>query len=76
MDNVVSHRGANDRVKFKILLPTTGWNGRFLATGGGGYVAGLFEYNLAPVVALGYAAASTDAGLSGDLGPTAWCYGR
>ena len=73
VDIVLSHLDANDSVKIKVWLPTTGWNGRFIGTGGSGYAAGLFEYNLAPVVALGYAAASTDAGLSGDpYSPALW----
>ncbi|KAJ9610541.1 hypothetical protein H2200_005318 [Cladophialophora chaetospira] len=73
VDLVLSHHGAKDEVKVKIWLPSTGWNGRFLGTGGSGYAAGFFELSLAPVVALGYAAASTDAGLSGDpYSPAAW----
>ncbi|OQV06997.1 hypothetical protein CLAIMM_11491 [Cladophialophora immunda] len=73
VDLVISHHGANDRVKIKVWLPSTGWNGRFVGTGGSGYAAGFFEYSLAPVVALGYAAASTDAGLSGDpYSPALW----
>lgn len=73
VDIVLSHHGANDSVKIKVWLPSTNWNGRFLATGGSGYAAGLFEYNLAPVVQLGYAATSTDAGLSGDpYSPALW----
>ncbi|OAP63433.1 hypothetical protein AYL99_02660 [Fonsecaea erecta] len=73
VDLVISHPGADDKVKVKVWLPATGWNGRFVGTGGSGYAAGFFEYSLAPVVALGYAAASTDAGLSGDpYSPAAW----
>jgi pimeloyl-ACP methyl ester carboxylesterase len=73
VDIVLSHPGANDTVKVKVWLPATGWNGRFLGTGGSGYAAGFFELSLAPVVALGYATASTDAGLSGEpYTPAAW----
>ncbi|KIY03378.1 uncharacterized protein Z520_00069 [Fonsecaea multimorphosa CBS 102226] len=73
VDLVISHQGAHDKVKIKVWLPATGWNRRFVGTGGSGYAAGFFEYSLAPVVALGYAAASTDAGLSGDpYSPGAW----
>ncbi|OCT49142.1 putative tannase [Cladophialophora carrionii] len=73
VDIVLSHRDANDTVKVKVWLPSTGWNGRFLGTGGSGYAAGFFELSLAPVVTLGYAAASTDAGLSGEpYTPAAW----
>ncbi|OAG40420.1 hypothetical protein AYO21_05320 [Fonsecaea monophora] len=75
VDLVISHPGAGDKVKIKVWLPSSrsAWNGRFVGTGGSGYAAGFFEYNLAPVVALDYAAASTDAGLSGDpYSPAMW----
>ncbi|EXJ56966.1 hypothetical protein A1O7_07310 [Cladophialophora yegresii CBS 114405] len=73
VDVVLSHQSSNDTVKVKVWLPSAGWNGRFLGTGGSGYAAGFFELSLAPVVALGYAAASTDAGLAGDpYSPAAW----
>lgn len=73
VDVVLSHPNAQDQVNVKIWLPLEGWNGRFLGTGGSGYAAGLFEYSLAPASLLGYAAASTDAGLSGDpYSPALW----
>ena len=58
-----THPGWNDKVHVYVWLPLdeTAWNGRFLATGGGGWAAG-FEGGLAPAVALGYASAMTDAG--------------
>ncbi|KAK5048197.1 hypothetical protein LTR84_005867 [Exophiala bonariae] len=73
VDIVLTHQGAQDQVKVKIWLPLEGWNGRFLGTGGSGFAAGLFEYSLAPAAGLGYASASTDAGLSGDpYSPELW----
>jgi hypothetical protein len=73
VDIVLTHPNAQDQVNVKIWLPLEGWNGRFLGTGGSGYAAGLFEYNLAPASVLGYASASTDAGLSGDpYSPGLW----
>jgi len=73
VDVVLTHANAQDQVKVKIWLPLGTWNGRFLGTGGSGYAAGLFEYSLAPASVLGYAAASTDAGLSGDpYSPALW----
>jgi hypothetical protein len=58
-----THPGWNDQVNVYVWLPLddSDWNGRFLSTGGGGWAAG-FEGSLAPAVALGYAAAMTDAG--------------
>ncbi|KAL3475229.1 Tannase/feruloyl esterase [Aspergillus californicus] len=57
----------NDLVVLSIWLPPPStWNGNYLATGGGGLVAGYFASRQAPGVALGYATASTDAGLPHD----------
>ncbi|KAH8890260.1 feruloyl esterase B [Thozetella sp. PMI_491] len=53
----------NDSVRIEVWLPLENWNGRFQGTGGGGFIAGTFASALAPEVASGYAAASTDAGL-------------
>src|SRR5262245_28557279 len=36
----VTHPPTGCRVKVFVALPTKGWNGRFLGTGGGGYVGG------------------------------------
>jgi feruloyl esterase len=63
----------DDRVRTDVWLPATGWNGRFQGTGGGGFAAGSFDYALAPAVKDGYAAASTDAGVSVDsLSAATW----
>lgn len=58
---VLSH--TDDIVHNWIWLPLTGWNGRFLVAGGAGLAAG-YEFSLGSYVASGYAAASTDAGLT------------
>ncbi|MER7006111.1 tannase/feruloyl esterase family alpha/beta hydrolase [Dactylosporangium sp. NPDC000555] len=59
---VLTHPGAGDRVRVRVWLPRTGWNGRFQAVGGGGFSAGGSDRALVPPVRGGYAAASTDAG--------------
>ncbi|HTJ70787.1 MAG TPA: tannase/feruloyl esterase family alpha/beta hydrolase [Actinospica sp.] len=69
----LTHPGANDHVLVEVWLPTSGWNGRFEGTGGGGYAAGQFDTALAPAIQGGYAASSTDAGVGGNvLSPAAW----
>ncbi|KAF4422265.1 putative feruloyl esterase [Colletotrichum fructicola] len=60
----LNHDGANDVVFVSIWLPLDNWNGRFLATGGGGLAAGTFASALTDPVSKGYAAGSTDAGLT------------
>lgn len=71
--NITHGTDANDHVRVLVWLPLTGWNKRFLGTGGSGFAPGLFELALAPVVAQGFAAASTDAGVGvNPYTPAAW----
>ena len=60
----LNHPSANDNVLVEVWLPVTrdGWNGRFQATGGGGFATGLLSLALAPAVKDGYAVSSTDGG--------------
>ncbi|MER5795675.1 tannase/feruloyl esterase family alpha/beta hydrolase [Streptomyces sp. NPDC001980] len=70
---VLSHPGVGDRVTNRELLPLTSWNGRFEALGGGGYAAGASEDGLTQATMSGYAAATTDAGVSSNAAdPSAW----
>ncbi|KAF2723396.1 tannase and feruloyl esterase [Polychaeton citri CBS 116435] len=59
-----THPGWNDTIHTDIVLPldVKDWNGRFLGQGGGGFKAGQADGGLLPVVAQGFAAATTDAG--------------
>lgn len=64
---ITTHPPAGDKVRLWIAIPTSNWNGRFLGTGGGGFVGG----NVAAVnqpAALGFAAGATDAGHEGGSG--------
>lgn len=60
----LTHNSTKDHVRIQVWLPLEGWNGRFLGTGGGGYIPGTFYAALGPAVRDGFAAASTDAGTS------------
>lgn len=60
----LSHPGAGDTAYVTIWLPLSDWNGRYQATGGGGLTAGIGVPMLVPQVAAGYAASSTDGGLT------------
>ena len=62
-----THPDQDDRINVQTWLPLEDkWNGRFQGTGGGGYIAGWGSESLAPAVAAGYAASSTDAGVIGE----------
>ncbi|KAI1268107.1 putative esterase [Xylariaceae sp. FL1019] len=64
----LTHGDAGDAVRFSIYLPLDGWNGRWQGTGGGGFAAGGFDFELIPAATSGYSAGATDAGtpLDGD----------
>ncbi|KAJ4352747.1 hypothetical protein N0V95_003965 [Ascochyta clinopodiicola] len=64
----LTHQGTNDRVLVEAWLPLThnDWNGRFQATGGGGFETGMFGAHLGRAVLDGWAAVSTDGGSGSD----------
>ena len=64
---IVTHPPAGDRVKVWVGLPLTNWNGRFLGTGGGGFLGGS-PGSLRDPVARGFAAGATDTGHEGGSG--------
>ncbi|MGV9367678.1 tannase/feruloyl esterase family alpha/beta hydrolase [Amycolatopsis sp. NPDC003731] len=66
----LTHTGA-DHVKVAVALPDTGWNGRLQALGGSAYAAGNFDA-LPQAAQAGYAAVTTDAGVSLDGLDTSW----
>jgi feruloyl esterase len=61
---VVTHPPAGDHVKVWVALPTRSWNGRFMGTGGGGFLGGAPQ-SLPPQVAQGFACGATDTGHEG-----------
>jgi hypothetical protein len=69
----VSRPTAGSSITFEVWLPATGWNGKFLSSGEGGF-AGVLNYTrngldggLDEILRRGYATASTDTGhLSSD----------
>ncbi|KAL4958845.1 Tannase/feruloyl esterase [Aspergillus stella-maris] len=68
-----THPGQKDFVNVTSWLPLqrSQWNGRFLATGGGGYASGSGAVDLLAPASLGYASASTDGGHTSD---TEWAF--
>ncbi|KAF2657738.1 feruloyl esterase B precursor [Lophiostoma macrostomum CBS 122681] len=68
----LTHPGTNDDVLVEVWLPLEDWNGRFQATGGGGYATGIFDLALGPAITTGYAAASTDGGHDEGFASIEW----
>jgi feruloyl esterase len=61
-------------IKVEVWLPASGWNGKFQATGNGGWNGNIDTNALANGVRRGYATASTDTGHQGGGGP--WMQNR
>ncbi len=62
------------QITFEVWMPTTTWNGKFQAVGGGGF-AGVIVYTaIATALNRGYATASTDTGHAGGTG--VWALNR
>ncbi|MFI5530153.1 DUF6351 family protein [Kitasatospora sp. NPDC051853] len=60
----LTHPGQGDHATVRVWLPQQGWNGRLQTVGGSAYAAGDYGTGLAAALKSGYAAATTDAGVS------------
>jgi len=61
-------------IKIEVWLPISGWNGKFLAVGNGGWSGNIVRNALAVGLRRGYATAGTDTGHEGGGGP--WMQNR
>jgi feruloyl esterase len=61
-------------IRIEVWLPSSGWNGKFQATGNGGWNGNIDMNALAAGIRRGYATASTDTGHQGGGGP--WMQNR
>jgi feruloyl esterase len=64
---ITTHPPAGDKIRIWVAIPTSNWNGRFMGTGGGGFLGGS-PLGVNQPVALGFAAGATDTGHEGGSG--------
>ncbi len=64
---ITTHPPAGDKVRIWVAIPLANWNGRFLGTGGGGFLGGS-EAGVNQPLQLGYASGATDTGHEGGSG--------
>ena len=72
----VARPTADSEIGIEVWLPATGWNGRYLGVGNGGY-GGSFNYHrLGEALNAGYATSSTDTGHRGFMRDSSWAAGH
>jgi len=71
-----AHPSADSDIKIEIWMPVTGWNGKFLAQGNGGFAGQLDYRGMAVAISHGYATAGTDDGHSGTATDARWALGH
>jgi len=67
---------SGSHIETEVWLPVTGWNGRFLGTGNGGYAGSVGYPRLGEAVNSGYAGAGTDTGHKGVSTDSRWANGH
>lgn len=61
-------------IKIEVWMPASGWNGKFVGLGNGGWAGAISVQALARAVARGYAAATTDTGHAGQGGDASFAF--
>jgi len=67
---------ADSHIEFEVWMPMSGWNGKYLGVGNGGFAGSIDYMPLADAVANGYAAASTDTGHRAGGTDGSWALGH
>ena len=63
-------------IKIEVWMPSSGWNGKFLGVGNGGWAGRITYGALADALRRGYAAASTDTGHTGTARDASFALGH
>jgi hypothetical protein len=61
-------------IRFEVWMPASGWNGKFLGVGNGGFAGSIGFGSMGVNVRRGYATAGTDTGHEGDAQDASWAY--
>jgi feruloyl esterase len=63
-------------IKFEVWMPTSGWNGKFMGVGNGGWSGEIWYSPMGEALRRGYATASTDTGHEGNGGDASFALGH
>ncbi len=65
---------ADSDIRFEVWMPSSGWNGRFLGVGNGGYAGRINYPQMASSLRRGFATASTDTGHQAESEDASWAF--
>ena len=63
-------------IKFEVWMPVSGWNGKFMGEGNGGWSGEIWYQPMGEALRRGYATASTDTGHEGNGGDASFALGH
>ena len=66
----------DSRIRAEVWLPVSGWNGKLLGAGNGGFAGSIAYYRLGEAINSGYVGASTDTGHEGGARDSRWSIGH
>jgi len=67
---------SDSHIEMEVWLPASGWNGKYLGVGNGGFAGSIAYFRLGEAVNSGYASASTDTGHKGNSRDSRWAIGH
>jgi feruloyl esterase len=67
---------ADSDIRIEVWMPLSGWNGKFMAAGNGGFSGAIAPFVMAPLLMRGYAVAATDTGHQSNGGDASWALGH
>ena len=66
----------DSRIRVEVWLPVSGWNGKLLGAGNGGFGGTIAYYRLGEAINSGYVGVSTDTGHEGGARDSRWSIGH
>jgi Tannase and feruloyl esterase len=73
---IESSPASDSDIKIEVWLPATGWNGKFLAQGNGGFAGSIGFQEMGISVMQGFATAGTDTGHAAMFFDATWAFGH
>jgi feruloyl esterase len=74
--HAITRPSKDSEIRFEVWLPVSGWNGKYLQVGNGGWAGSINQTSLADPLRRGYAVAATDDGHQSSSPGASWAVGH